>query len=81
MFHLLLYVTEIVKQSQTVRGGRFESSFLTWPGKPNTHIRMGNYATHATFSLSFQSVDPGHPPWLQSPTTLQPHGTIILEQF
>ena len=27
-----------VKQSQTVRGGRFESSFLTWPGKPNTHI-------------------------------------------
>ena len=31
-------MTEIVKQSQTVRGGQFESSLLTWPGKPNTHI-------------------------------------------
>ena len=38
IFHLLLYVTEIVKQSQTVRGGRFELSLLTWPGEPNTHV-------------------------------------------
>jgi len=35
--HFLLYVTEIVKQSHAVRGGRFESSFLTCPGEPNTH--------------------------------------------
>ena len=28
---------EIVKQSQTVRSGRFESGLLTWPGEPNTH--------------------------------------------
>ena len=28
---------EIVKQSQAVRGGRFKSGFLTWPGEPNTH--------------------------------------------
>src|SRR6185436_16070155 len=27
---------------------------------------------HATFPLSFQSVDPGHPPRLQSPTSLHP---------
>ena len=27
-----------VKQSQTMGRGRFESSFLTWPGKPNTHV-------------------------------------------
>ena len=26
-----------VKQSQTMRSGRFESSFLTLQGKPNTH--------------------------------------------
>ena len=35
---MLLYVTEIVKLSQTVRGGRFESSFFTLQGKPNTHV-------------------------------------------
>ena len=29
--------------------------------------------THATVPLSFQSVDPGHPPQLQSPTTLHPY--------
>src|SRR4029078_5334684 len=28
---------------------------------------------HATFPLSFQSVDPAHPPRLQSPTTLHPY--------
>ena len=39
IFHLLLYVTEIVKQSHAMRGGRFESSLLTWPGEPNTHVR------------------------------------------
>ena len=29
---------EIVKQSHAVRGGRFESSLLTWPVEPNTHV-------------------------------------------
>ena len=59
IFHLLLYVTEIVKQSQIVRSGRFESSFLTLQGKPNT--RMGNYTTHTIFPLSSWFVDQGHP--------------------
>ena len=40
---------------------------------------MRNYATHTTFPLSFQSVDPGHLPRLQSPTTLQPHVALILD--
>ena len=40
---------------------------------------MGNYATHTTFPLSFQSVDPGHSPRLQSPTTLYPHVALILD--
>ena len=30
----------------------------------------GNQVTHMTFPLSFQSVDPGHPPRLQSKSTL-----------
>ena len=38
IFHLLLYVTEIVKQSQTVRDGQFESSFLNLQCKPNIHV-------------------------------------------
>ena len=38
IFHLLLYVIEIVKQSQTVRGRQFELDLLTWPGEPNTHV-------------------------------------------
>ena len=31
---------------------------------------MGNYTTHTTFPLSFQPVDLGHPPRLQSKSTL-----------
>ena len=34
LFHFLLYVANRVKQSQTVRSGRFESNLLTWPGRP-----------------------------------------------
>src|SRR4029078_9242349 len=30
-------------------------------------------SAHATFPLSFQSVDPEHPPRLQSPTSLHPY--------
>ena len=39
IIHLLLYVIEIIKQSHAIRGERFESSLLTWPGEPNTHVR------------------------------------------
>ena len=34
---------------------------------------MGNYPTHTTFPLSFRCMDLGHPPRLQSPTTLHPY--------
>ena len=58
-----------VKQSQTVRSGRFESNLLTWPGRPNTHAwgSTSRFA-HATFPLSFRVVDQGHPPRLQEST-------------
>ena len=71
MFHLLLYVIENVKQSHAVRGGRFWIEFQ--PGQGNLTHTYGNQVTHTTFPLSFQSVDPGHPPRLQSPTTLHPY--------
>src|SRR6185437_11909164 len=35
---LLTLCGKRVKQSQTVRSGRFESNLLTWPGRPNTHV-------------------------------------------
>jgi len=41
---------------------------------------MGNDVSHTTFSLYFQSVDQGHPPRLQSPTTLHPHVALIMDQ-
>ena len=71
MFHLLLCVTENIKQSHVVRGGRFRIEFQ--PGQGNLTHTYGNQVTHTTFPLSFQSVDPGHPPRLQSPTTLHPY--------
>ena len=71
MFHLLLYVTENVKQSHAVGGGRFWIEFQ--PGQGNLDHTCGNQVTHTTFPLSFQSVDPEHPPRLQSPTTLHPY--------
>ena len=40
---------------------------------------MGNDITHTTFPFSFQFVDPGHSPRLQSPTTLYPHVALILD--
>ena len=60
MFHLLLCVTEIVKQSQTVRGGWFESSLLTWPGEPNTHVWKSSRPHN--FSPFFSSSGTGPPP-------------------
>ena len=71
MFHLLLCVTENIKQSHAVRGGRFWIEFQ--PGQGNLDHTYGNQVTHTTFPLSFQSVDPEHPPRLQSPTTLHPY--------
>ena len=71
MFHLLLCVTENIKQSHAVRGGRFWIEFQ--PGQGNLDHTYGNQVTHTTFPLSFQSVDPAHPPRLQSPTTLHPY--------
>ena len=73
MFHLLLYMTENVKQSHAVRGGRFRIEFQ--PGQGNLMHMHGDRLRFCPryCSLSFQSVDPGHPPRLQSPTTLQPY--------
>ena len=71
MFHLLLCVTENIKQSHAVRGGRFRIEFQ--PGQGNLDHTYGNQVTHTTFPLSFQSVDPGHPLRLQSPTSLHPY--------
>ena len=66
---LLTLCGKRVKQSQTVRSGRFESNLLTWPGRPNTHAwgSTSRFA-HATFPLSFRVVDQGHPPRLQEST-------------
>jgi len=64
-------VTEKVKQSHAVRGGRFRIKFQ--PGQGNLTHTYGNQVTHTTFPISFQSVDPGHPHRLQSPTTLHPY--------
>ena len=73
MFHLLLCVTENIKQSHAVRGGQFRIEFQ--PGHGNLdHMHGIDFApAHATVPLSFQSVDPGHPPRLQSPTSLHPY--------
>ena len=68
MFHLLLCMTENIKQSHAVRGGWFWIEFQ--PGQGNLDHTYGNQVTHTTFPLSFQSVDPEHPPRLQSPTSL-----------
>ena len=73
MFHLLLCVTENIKQSHAVRGGRFRIKFQ--PGQGNLTHTHGDqrHFRPCYFPLSFQSVDPGHPPRLQSPTTLHPY--------
>ena len=43
-------------------------------------FKLGCYTpAHATVPLSFQSVDPGHPPRLQSPTTLHPYVRTKIE--
>ena len=49
-----------VKQSQTVRSRRFESSFLTWPRKPNTHVWEPSHPHN--FSPFFSCCGTGPPP-------------------
>jgi len=58
-----------VKQSQTVRSGRFESNLLTWPGRPNTHAwgSTSRFA-HATFPFNSRCTEQAHRPRLQEST-------------
>ena len=66
--HLSLFTLcgKRVKQSQTVRSGRFESNLLTWPGRPkHTH---GNRVTHATVPFNSRFTEQAHRPRLQEST-------------
>src|SRR6185437_16070031 len=58
-----------VKQSQTMRSGRFESNLLTWPGRPNTHAwgSTSRFA-HATFPFNSRYTEQAHCPRLQEST-------------
>ena len=61
IFHLLLYVAKVFKQSHTVRSGRFESNFLTLQGKPNSHVTC-NFRRHTdNISLYFPGCGTGSP--------------------
>src|SRR6185312_10233693 len=51
---LLTLCGKRVKQSQTVRSGRFESNLLTWPDRPNTHA-WGSTSRFATRLFPFLS--------------------------
>ena len=63
---LLTLCGKRVKQSQTVRSGRFESNLLTWPDRPNTHA-WGSTSrfTHATFPFNSRCTEQAHRPRLQ----------------
>ena len=73
MFHLLLYVTENIKQSHAVRGGRFWIEFQ--PGQGNLNHTHGDWLrSHPRYCSPFFPVyGSGSPSWLQSPTTLHPY--------
>ena len=73
MFHLLLYVTENVKQTHAVRGERFRIEFQ--PGQGNLMHTHGDRLRFRPryYSPFFLSVDTGYPLRLQSPTTLHPY--------
>ena len=59
---LLTLCGKRVKQSQTVRSGRFESNLLTWPGRPK-HTSRGYSQSHTcNFSLQFSPHGTGPPP-------------------
>ena len=57
---LLTLCGKRVKQSQTVRIGRFESNLLTWPGRPNTHAWEQSHPRNS--SLQFPLHGTGPPP-------------------
>ena len=71
MFHLLLCVTENIKQSHAVRGGRFWIEFQ--PGQGNLTHMYGNQVTHTTFPLS----SPVHGHGVPSPTTESDHSAPV----
>ena len=78
IFHLLLYVAEVLSNLIDRERRLIRIEFLTLQGKPKPHA-MGSDVTHATFPLSFLSVDQSHPPRLQSTATLHPHVALILD--
>src|SRR6185437_40192 len=73
MFHLLLYVTENIKQSHAVRGGRFRIEFQ--PGQGNlTHTHGDRRCFHPrNFSPFFPVRGSGAP----SPTTESDHSAPV----
>ena len=73
MFHLLLYVTEIIKQSHAVRGGRFWIEFQ--PGQGNlTHTHGDRRRFHPrNFSPFFPVRGSGSP----SPTIESDHSAPV----
>ena len=73
MFHLLLCVTENIKQSHAVRGGRFWIEFQ--PGQGNLNHTHGDWLrSHPRYCSSFFPIrGSGLPSPLQSPTTLHPY--------
>ena len=73
MFHLLLYVTEIIKQSHAVRGGRFWIEFQ--PGQGNLDHMHGDRlrSRPCYFSPFFPVRGSGSP----SPTTESDHSAPV----
>ena len=68
---LITLCSRRVKQSQTVRSGRFESNLLTWPGRPK-HTSRGYSQSHTcNFSLQFPLHGTGPPP-----STTRIHATV-----
>ena len=66
---LLTLCGKRVKQSQTVRSGRFESNLLTWPGRPNTHAwGSTSHFAHVTFPFNSRCTEQAHRPRLQEST-------------
>ena len=66
---LLILCGKRVKQSQTMRSGRFESNLLTWPDRPNTHVWKPSHPH------DFSPFFPGY--GLESPaSTTRIHATV-----
>ena len=64
---LLTLCSRRVKQSQTMRSGRFESNLLTWPGRPK-HTSRGYSQSHTcNSSLQFPLHGTGPPPSTTEP--------------